>query len=143
MARKYKVTIDTPAGPRKCLQASITRAPSRKPLIAQFGGIPLKRQKSAVLKDRDPAHSHPRQRELTRRLLAGFCELCGQTEKIQVHQIRKLADLDRLGQEQPNWAALMARKRRKTLVVCSTCHEGIHVGRETATHGSHWRARCD
>jgi group II intron reverse transcriptase/maturase len=143
MARKYKVTIDTPAGPRKCLQASITRAPSRKPLIAQFGGIPLKRQKSAVLKDRDPAHSPPRRRELTRRLLAGFCELCGQTEKIQVHQIRKLADLDRLGQEQPNWAAVMARKRRKTLVVCSTCHDGIHVGRETAAHGSHWRARCD
>ncbi|MFG3000315.1 hypothetical protein [Streptomyces sp. NPDC048340] len=69
--------------------------------------------------------------------------MCGQTEEIQVHQIRRLANLDRLGQEQPNWAALMARKRRKTLVVCSTCHEDIHVGRTTDVHGSHWRARCD
>lgn len=143
MARKYKVTIDTPAGPRKCLQASVPRAPSRKPLVAQFGGIPLKRQKFAVLKDRDPTRSPPRRRELTRRLLAGFCELCDRTEEIQVHQIRKLADLDRLGQEQPRWAALMSKKRRKTLVVCSTCHDGIHVGNETAVHGSHWRARCD
>ncbi|GHJ27602.1 reverse transcriptase domain-containing protein [Streptomyces hygroscopicus] len=142
MARKYKVTIDTPAGRRKCLQASITRAPSRKPLVAQFGGIPLKRQKFAVLTDHDPARPRPRRRELTTRLLAGFCELCGRTEEIQVHQVRRLADLDRLGQEQPNWAALMVRKRRKTLVVCSTCHEGIHVGRETEVHGSHWRARC-
>lgn len=142
MARKYKVTIETPAGPRKCLQAAITRAPSRRPLTARFGGIPLKRQKSAALTDRDPARGHPRRRELTRRLLAGFCELCGRTEEIQVHQIRKLADLDQLGQEQPDWAALMIRKRRKTLVVCSTCHAGIHVGNHAATHDSHWRARC-
>ncbi|MFC4609087.1 group II intron reverse transcriptase/maturase [Streptomyces maoxianensis] len=142
MARKYKVTIDTPAGRRKCLQASITRAPSRKPLVAQFGGIPLKRQKFAILTDDDPARPRFRRRELTTRLLAGFCELCGRTEEIQVHQIRQLADLDRLGQKQPNWAVLMARKRRKTLVVCSTCHEDVHVGRTTEVHDSHWRARC-
>ncbi|MDH6575315.1 hypothetical protein [Kitasatospora sp. MAP5-34] len=36
-------------------------------------------------------------------------------EDIQVHQIRELADLDNLGQEQPDWAALMAKKRRKDL----------------------------
>jgi hypothetical protein len=141
MARKYKVTVDTPAGPRKCLQAHITR-PGRSPLVAQFGGIPLKRQKRAVLTDRDPARRHPRQRELIRRLLATLCELCGRTEQIQVHQIRKLADLDRLGQEQPDWAALMAKKRRKTLIVCASCHEGIHDGSTTATHGSHRRAGC-
>ncbi|MEV5532390.1 reverse transcriptase/maturase family protein [Streptomyces prunicolor] len=142
MARKYKVTTDTPAGPRKCLQASITRAPSRKPLVAQFGGIPLKRHKAAVLTDRDPAQRQPQRRELTRRLLAGLCELCGQTAQIQVHQIRQLADLDRLGQTQPDWAVLMARKRRKTLVVCPPCHEVIHDGDTAAVHNSRWRARC-
>ena len=142
MARKYKVTTDTPAVPRKCLQASITRAPSRKPLVAQFGGIPLKRHKAAVLTDRDPAQRQPQRRELTRRLLAGLCELCGQTAQIQVHQIRQLADLDRLGQTQPDWAVLMARKRRKTLVVCPPCHEVIHDGDKAAVHNSRWRARC-
>ncbi|WP_372443876.1 HNH endonuclease [Streptomyces adelaidensis] len=75
-------------------------------------------------------------------MLAGSCELCGQTAKIQVHQIRRLADLDRLGQTQPDWAVLMAKKRRKTLMVCPPCHEGIHEGHETAVHEHHWRARC-
>jgi hypothetical protein len=70
------------------------------------------------------------------------CELCGQTAKTQVHQIHRLADLDRLGQTQPDWAVLMARKRRKTLMGCTPCHEGIHDGHETAAHGNHWRARC-
>ncbi|MCC9311453.1 maturase [Kitasatospora sp. RB6PN24] len=129
MARKYKVTIDTPAGPRKCLQVSITRRAGRNPLVARFGGIPLKRQKRATLIDRNPTQRQPRGRELVRRLLARLCELCGRAEDIQVHQIRKLADLDRHGQEQPDWAALMARKRRKTLVVCGSCHAGIHDGR--------------
>jgi group II intron reverse transcriptase/maturase len=128
MARKHKATIDTPAGPRKCIQASIIRAVGTKPLVAQFGGIPLKRQKWAVLLDRDPTQHHPRRRELVKRVLAGLCEMCGRTENIQVHQVRKLADLDQNGREQPDWAALMAKRRRKTLVVCATCHEGIHAG---------------
>jgi group II intron reverse transcriptase/maturase len=135
MARRYKATIDTPAGPRKCLQAS-THIPGRKPLVAQFGGIPLKRNKAAILTDRDPAQRHPRRRELTSRLLAGVCELCGQTAQTQIHQVRKLADLDRFGDTRPDWAALMARKRRKTLVVCPTCHEDIHDGRNRSSRQS-------
>lgn len=27
----------------------------------------------------------------------------------------------------PAWAALMAQMRRKTLIVCATCHERIHA----------------
>jgi nitrate/TMAO reductase-like tetraheme cytochrome c subunit len=45
---------------------------------------------------------------------------------VQVHQIRGLAQLDKLGADQPAWAALMARMRRKTLVVCHPCHDAIH-----------------
>jgi hypothetical protein len=29
------------------------------------------------------------------------------------------------------WAQLMARRRRKTLVVCQTCHDTIHAGQPT------------
>ena len=130
MARKYKVTVQTPAGPRKCIQASLTREPGRKPLTAQFGGIPLKRQKFAVLTDRDPARRHPRQREAVRRMLTGECELCGQPATTQVHQIRKLADLDQYGHDKPAWAALMAKMRRKTLMVCPACHGSIHGGND-------------
>jgi hypothetical protein len=126
MARKYKATIDTPAGPRKCIQVSITRGPGKKPMAATFGGIPLKRQKNAVIPDRNPAYPHPRQREVVRRLLAGECELCGEAAQTQAHQIRKLSDLDQHGQEKPKWAALMKRMHRKTLMVCPACHGDIH-----------------
>jgi len=127
MARKYKATIETPAGPRKCIRASITRGPGRKPMVATFGGIPLRRQKSAAIPDRNPAYpNHPRQREVVRRLLAGECELCGQATRTQAHQISKLSDLDRHGQEKPEWAILMKKMHRKTLMVCPACHEAIH-----------------
>ena len=54
-------------------------------------------------------------KELVTRLRAGRCELCEQRGQVEVHQIRKLADLARPGQPQPAWAQLMARRRRKTL----------------------------
>ena len=133
MARRYTATIDTPYGPRTCLQANIQRDESRKPLVATFGGIPLQRQKTAVLQDRDPVPATSRRKELVHRLLAGRCELCGQTDKVRVHQIRKLADLDRPGKPQPEWAQIMATRRRKTLVVCEACHASIH-GRPTASN---------
>ena len=57
MARKHKAAIDTPHGPRKCLEARIERS-GRKPLVARFGGIPLRRQKDAVITDRLPGPGH-------------------------------------------------------------------------------------
>ena len=125
MAHKHKTTIDTPDGPRKCLQASIERGHDRNPLVAQFGGIPLKRRKTAVLTDREPVRVPPR-KELIQRLLAGHCEICGKTGDIQIHHVRKLADLDRLRQPRPTWAELMAKRRRKTLAVCPPCHQATH-----------------
>jgi hypothetical protein len=53
---------------------------------------------------------------------------------VQVHQIRKLAELEKRGQpERPNWMSLMARRRRKTLVVCGPCHADIHDGKSIAS----------
>ena len=42
MARKYKAVTITPHGARTCFEAR-TERPGRKPLVARFGGIPLKR----------------------------------------------------------------------------------------------------
>ena len=69
MARKYKAKVDTPHGQRTCFEASVERA-GRKPLVARFGGIPLKRQKKAVLDDR-PAVPATTRKELVTRLHAG------------------------------------------------------------------------
>ena len=133
MARKYRTTIETPHGPRRCFQASITRT-GRNPLVARFGGIPLRRQKKAVLQDRAPVPITIRRKELIRRLTVGRCELCGQTTPVEVHQIRRLADLTGSGQSPPPaWVQAMARRRRKTLVVCRTCHDSIHARQPTAT----------
>jgi hypothetical protein len=109
------------------MQVRIDRGEGRRPLVASFGGIPLKRQQNAILRDRVPLQAPTRRNELIDRLLLGRCELCGQADQVQVHQIRKLADLDRPGQpEQPEWMTIMTKRRRKTLVVCATCHAIIH-----------------
>lgn len=130
MAAKYKAKVETPRGQRRCFEARIER-PGKQPLVARFGGIPLVRDKKAALIDRSPTHqvTYPR-KELVRRLLARRCELCGNPDRVTVHQVRSLASLGKHA-SQPAWAALMVRKRRKTLVVCRPCHDAIHVGTPT------------
>ena len=49
IARKYAATIQTPDGPRVCMQAIVDRGEGKAPLVATFGGIPLKRQRTATL----------------------------------------------------------------------------------------------
>ena len=125
MAARHKAKIVTPHGPRTRFEAKVERAGS-KPLVAWFGGIPLKRQKNAVLIDRRHAGPVYPNRQLVTRLLKGRCELCQRTDNICVHHVRTLADLDRPGQPQPRWAQVMAKIRRKALVVCGDCHDLIH-----------------
>jgi group II intron reverse transcriptase/maturase len=129
MARQYKATTDTAYGSRTCFRVVVPRGEDKKPLVAQFGGIPLKRQQTAILVDRLPNTFTIRQNELVKRLLVGSCELCGSPGPVQVHHIRKLANLRQPGRkEKPEWMKLMAMRRRKTLIVCRPCHETIHAG---------------
>lgn len=132
MARKYKAVVETPAGPRKCLQVTVERDRGRKPLVARFGGIPLRRARTVVLTDQRPVMASARRNELIHRLLAGRCEICEDTVNLEVHHVRKLADLSKPGRrEKPAWMHLMAMRRRKTLITCRRCHEDIHAGRAT------------
>ncbi|MFF9512536.1 reverse transcriptase domain-containing protein [Streptomyces sp. NPDC014724] len=127
MAARFKAKIQTPYGPRTCFEARMPRD-NRKELVARFGGIPLKRQKAAELTDRlaGPAYPH---KELIRRLQGNRCDVCGQAGEVEVHHIRSLNDLSRLDAPSLDWMNLMARRRRKTLVVCGPCHERIHAGK--------------
>jgi predicted HNH restriction endonuclease len=63
----------------------------------------------------------PLQAEIVQRLLADKCELCDSTEQIEVHHIRKLADIKKK-------YLFMMQRNRKTVVVCRKCHEQIHSG---------------
>ena len=60
------------------------------------------------------------------RLRTRECELCETGATVAVHQVTSLKELGRRGLEQPAWAALMAKMRRKTLIVCAPCHDWIH-----------------
>src|SRR4051794_29923734 len=78
----------------------------------------------------------PSRTDLIQRLLADECEICGSTDRVQVHHVRKLADLKQRWQgrrEKPRWVQYMLARRRKTLVVCHGCHTAIHAGRPTRT----------
>ncbi len=143
MRNKYRSTLETPYGPMKCLKVTVERENGKKPLVAYFGGIPLRRQKEVLLHDQTPRMFDGTRSELVKRLLADTCEMCGSQEDVEVHHIRKLADLNTEGRpEKPAWVKRMAARRRKTLVVCQDCHDAIHAGRPTRqfSRTGHWRA---
>lgn len=125
---KYKTTtISTSGKTVPCLQVVVER-PDRKPLISTWGGISLVHKRKAVIKDK-PYQVVGGRTELVKRLLADKCELCGSNKNIEVHHIRKLADLKKKGQsEVPKWVQIMSARKRKTLVVCRECHVAIHNG---------------
>jgi len=126
MAARHKAKVITGDGPRTCFEARLQRT-GKKDLIARFGGIVLKRDKRAVITDPAPVPVHPPRKELIDRLRRRWCELCDHGATVTVHHVARLAQLGTAGPDQPAWAALMARKRRKTLIVCRPCHEYIHA----------------
>ena len=126
MAARHKAKIATPYGPRTCFEARIERD-GRQPLVTRFGEIPLHQRKTATVTDRQPIPVDYPHKELPTRLLAGTCEICQHTGQVEAHHIRKLQYLGAPGPLQPQWANAMANQRRKTLVVCATCHGMIHT----------------
>ncbi|MEM7773617.1 MAG: group II intron reverse transcriptase/maturase, partial [Cyanobacteria bacterium P01_A01_bin.37] len=128
--RRFKATHTNEFGTYKVLEAKVERETGQPPLVARFGGVPLRWNKWVNISDPLPKPIWSRRSEVTQRLLAQACELCGATENIEVHHIRKLADLERVGQTpKPDWVKAMAARQRKTLVVCQVCHQAIHYGR--------------
>jgi group II intron reverse transcriptase/maturase len=124
MSARHKAKIQTAHGLRACFEVTVERQ-GKKPLVARFGGIPLRRNRNAIPRDHVPAPI--RQREVAQRLLRGVCELCERTDDIQIHQVRQLADLVTRGKTRPAWMDTMAKKRRKTLILCGDCHRSIHA----------------
>jgi hypothetical protein len=132
---KFGKTIPSDSGPRKVLEERVERE-GKKPLVAQWGGISLKRNKTfpldPQLMDRLPPRVAPTTAEILQRLLANECELCGSREKVEVHHVRKLKEL-RSDKTLTAWKVRMSARKRKTLIVCRKCHEAIHNGKPTAT----------
>jgi hypothetical protein len=142
--RRFGRTIDTDAGRYKVILVKIDQKPPKQPLVAYFGGISLQYNPWVSVNDQPTKPVWSGRSEVAHRLLAQECELCGSTEEISVHHIRKLADLECKGQpELPLWKKRMMARRRKTLVVCRRCHESIHSGQydgEALPRKGYWRA---
>jgi group II intron reverse transcriptase/maturase len=128
--RRYRAIWQTPAGPRRGLQVKAERGNGKRPLVARWGGVSLARRTTRVfLKDDLPAIWRKRPAELIDRLRSGRCELCQAYTDVETHHVRRLQDLQTGSRaELPDWAKQMATRRRKTLIVCRDCHEGIHNG---------------
>jgi group II intron reverse transcriptase/maturase len=114
-------------------RVSVAR-PGKEPLVATFGGMSFKKNPDGMGKDGfDARRAWHRpagcRSEVVMHLLAGQCALCG-VKGVEMHHIRKLADIDRPGRrpKQP-WEKIMSARRRKTIPVCHRCHDDIHAGR--------------
>ena len=61
---------------------------------------------------------------LERRLSAKVCELCGtsKAEYYEIHHVNKVKNL----KGKALWEKVMIAKRRKTIVLCKSCHDKIH-----------------
>jgi len=113
-AARYKATVTTGHGTRTCFEARRHRQ-GKKDLVARFGGIPLRQDRRAVIRDPAPAQaSHPR-KELIYRLRKRACELCEQGATVAVHQVAALKHLGTPGPGQPAWAALLTLQPARLL----------------------------
>ncbi|WP_406210815.1 hypothetical protein [Streptomyces sp. NBC_01017] len=96
---------------------------------------------------RGSSHRHPaghgqHEQRADHGLLAEYCEIWETRTNVEVHHVRKLADLNRPGRrERPTWVHLMAMRRRKTLVICRAVKKTST--RDVPPHhpgSDHWRA---
>lgn len=130
--RKYRGTRLVNDQMYKTLQVEVPT--KRGARTYHWGAIPLKTEKnfSRPLQDTRDNRWGGTSSDLVQRLQADKCELCGSSDRCQVHHVRKLSDLKRRWhgkKRKPVWVKRMIMMQRKTLIVCHECHTNIHAGR--------------
>lgn len=133
LAAKHKTTVNAMAAKYRTLRGEhvayevrVERT-GKPPLVATFGGFPLKRQDKEIVDQ--PSRNRNGRTEILERLKADKCENCGAVGDCQVHHVRKLADLLKRKGGRPAWVDMMILRSRKTLVLCRKCHSDLHAGR--------------
>lgn len=131
LAEKYKTTVRKTAKQFRYEGEAvglgyITQREGKKPLYATFGTHSMRRQPFSTKTNMDQKRiAHQPRTQLVDRLMANHCEICGSTKYIEVHHIRAMKDV---ANSEAGWQQLMSAMRRKTLVVCRSCHTKIHNG---------------
>jgi hypothetical protein len=123
---KYAAQTTTNGRTYKVLKV-VREREGKAPLVAIWGGIPLRWNPKATLVDRERRIWNTRT-ELIQRLLVDECEYCGNTEDMEVHHLRRVVANKETGTV-PHWLQLMRARRRKTMVLCHECHVDITFGR--------------
>jgi hypothetical protein len=130
ISQRFRALCHPEQGTYKVLEVSVDRGPAKPPLVTHFGGIPLRWNRWVKISEAPTEPLWSGRSEVVDRLRAEQCEVCGATDKIEVHHIRKLTDLQRAGRStRPRWVQIMAARHRKTLVVCQDCHHTLQYGR--------------
>jgi len=139
--RRLQARNKTPNGPRKCLRLVIPRE-GKRPLVATFGGLSLRRRRKPAIKDQVIRRYARTRSEIVERLLNDACEACGAKGNVEMHHVRKLADLSQKGRrEKPLWMKIMISRRRKSIPLCKTCHDDIHHNRPKSTREEELESR--
>ena len=100
IARQYKTTIETPDGPRIASRSpsnAIGEGSHWSPASAGSRSRENARPSSPTSGRSSPAS---KRNELIHRLLAKGCEICEARNNLEVHHIRKLADLSKPGRRE-------------------------------------------
>jgi group II intron reverse transcriptase/maturase len=116
----------------KCIEVVVERK-DKNPLRACFGDVDIKYDNTPTEIPDYVVKVWSNRTQLLQRMRARKCELCDTTEdKFEVHHIKKLKDLAKKWQgkkEKPLWVQKMIAMRRKTIVLCTKCHNDVHSGR--------------
>jgi group II intron reverse transcriptase/maturase len=100
-----------------------TKAGEKRAMIVQFTQLRKERIYTPTVDETEDGYIyHNRKNEIADRLFSRKCELCGkENTDLEVHHVRSLKQLG-----DKEWECVMKEKRRKTLMVCNSCHCGIH-----------------
>ncbi len=139
MVKKYKKTKIVNGKTYRVFEAKIERE-GKKTLTAHYGAIPLIRKPETQIEDKVTRVGYggmigTNRSELLTRMSSNKCDMCEKEGEVEVHHVQKLKDLNKPGRKKkPAWVRRMSALRRKTLIVCKTCHKDIHAGK----HRSEW-----
>jgi len=141
MAARHKAKVETSDGLRTCFEARKHRE-GRKDLVARFGGIILRQDRRAVIRDPVPARAAYPRKELIKRLRRRECELCETGTTVAVHQApasKRSGNRDRASPRGPrSWQECAARRsssaRRAMTGSTRTPSRTRHKSPESSVH---------
>ncbi len=85
--RKYRKYVED----GKQVIAVEVKREQKKPFVAIYGKKPMTQNRKVIIQD-EMVGLHTGRNELVSRLLNNVCEICGSSDGVQDHHIRKLAD---------------------------------------------------